>query len=93
MHYAPAPGSTRFRGTLQGFNQISSIFCVVSLICTMTTPVTVVIAAIIIAGTMAFIFRYEIEPVSIGVTYKYDRWTGKLQQCAVQKGGIECRDE
>jgi hypothetical protein len=42
---------------------------------------------------MAFIFRYEIEPVSIGVTYKYDRWTGKLQQCAVQKGGIECRDE
>ena len=31
MHYAPAPGSTRFRGTLQGFNQISSIFCVVSL--------------------------------------------------------------
>jgi hypothetical protein len=59
----------------------------------MTTPVAVVIAAIIIAGTMAFIFRYEIEPVGIGVMYKYDRWTGKLQQCTVQKGGIECRDE
>jgi hypothetical protein len=59
----------------------------------MKTPVAVVIAAIIIAATMAVIFRYQIDPVSVGVAYKYDRWTGKLQQCTVQKGGIECRDQ
>jgi hypothetical protein len=33
----------------------------------------VVIAAIIIAGTMAFIFRYEVEPAGIGVAYRYTR--------------------
>ena len=57
----------------------------------MTTPVAVVIAAVIIAGTMAFIFRYEIEPVSVDVAY--DRWTGKLQQCSVQKGQMDCREQ
>ena len=59
----------------------------------MTTPMAVVIAAIIIAGTMALVFRYEIEPVSVEVTYKYDRWTGKLQQCSVQKGRVDCHDQ
>jgi len=38
-------------------------------------------------------FRYEIEPVSVGVAYKYDRWTGKSQQCTIQKGVIECRGQ
>ena len=59
----------------------------------MTTPVAVVIAAIIIAGTMALIFRYDVEPVSVEAAYKYDRRTGKLQQCSVQKGRVDCRDE
>jgi hypothetical protein len=59
----------------------------------MTTPMAVVIAAIVIAGTIALIFRYDVEPVDIGVVYKYDRWTGKLQQCNVQKGRVDCRDE
>jgi hypothetical protein len=53
----------------------------------------VVIAAIIIAGTMAFVFRYEVEPAGIGVAYKYDRWTGKLRQCNVQNGRMDCQDE
>ena len=61
--------------------------------CEMTTPTAVVIAAIIIAGTMAFVFRYEVEPAGIGVAYKYDRWTGKLRQCNVQNGRMDCQDE
>ena len=59
----------------------------------MSTPMAVVIAAIIIAGTMAFVFRYEVEPVSIDAAYKYDRWTGKLQQCNVQKARMDCHDQ
>jgi hypothetical protein len=59
----------------------------------MTTPMVVMIAAIITAGTMAFIFRCEIEPVSIDGAFKYDRWTGKLPQCNVQKGRMDCHDE
>ena len=59
----------------------------------MTTPAAVVIAAVIIAGTMAFILRYKVGPVSVGVAYKYDRWTGKLQQCNVQKGRVDCHDQ
>ena len=58
----------------------------------MTTPVAVLIGSIIIAGTMAFIFRYDIAPASVGVAYKYDRWTGKLQQCKAPKGVMDCRD-
>jgi hypothetical protein len=59
----------------------------------MTTPMAVVIAAIVIAGTIALIFRYDVEPAGIGVVYKYDRWTDKLQQCNAQKGRVDCRDE
>jgi hypothetical protein len=59
----------------------------------MTTPMAVLIGAIVIAATMAFIFRYDVTPADIGVVYKYDRWTGKLQQCTAQAGGIDCHGE
>jgi hypothetical protein len=59
----------------------------------MTTPVAILIGAIILAGTMAFVFRYDISPDSVSVAHRFDRWTGKIQLCAAQNGRMVCADE
>jgi hypothetical protein len=53
----------------------------------MKTPVAVVIAAIIIAATMAVIFRYQIDPVSVGVAYKYDLGRVSCSNAPSKKAG------
>jgi hypothetical protein len=53
----------------------------------------VVAGAIIVAATMAVVFRYEVTPVSTTVAHRFDRWTGKIQICAYQKARMECSDD
>jgi hypothetical protein len=53
----------------------------------------IVAGAIIIAATMAVIFRYEVSPISVSSAHRFDRWTGKIQICTSQKGRMECSDE
>jgi hypothetical protein len=61
----------------------------------MNDPVAaaVVAGAMIIAATMAVIFRYEVSPISVSSTYRFDRWTGKIQICTYQKVRMECSDD
>jgi hypothetical protein len=37
--------------------------------------------------------KFQIFLASIDGAFKYDRWTGKLPQCNVQKGRMDCHDE
>jgi hypothetical protein len=50
----------------------------------------VVAGAVIIAATMAVIFRYEVSPISLSSAHRFDRWTGKIQICTYQKVRMEC---
>jgi hypothetical protein len=56
------------------------------------SPIIVIVAAIIIAGSMAFLFRWHIISSSIGVQ-RLDRWTGKIQFCGQANGKVVCVDE
>ena len=58
-----------------------------------SVAVAVVAGAIIVAATMAVVFRYEVMPVSTTVAHRFDRWTGKIQICAYQKARMECSDD
>ena len=58
-----------------------------------SVAVAVFAGAIIVAATMAVVFRYEVTPVSTTVAHQFDRWTGKIQICAYQKARMECSDE
>ncbi len=54
----------------------------------------VVAGALIVAATMAAVFRYEVTPVSTTVAaHRFDRWTGKIQICTYQKARMECSDD
>jgi hypothetical protein len=56
-------------------------------------PLAVVLAALLLAGTMAWIGRYETTAASgpdgpsVFIT---DRWSGTTKQCAVGAGGSLC---
>jgi hypothetical protein len=58
-----------------------------------SVAVAVVAGAIIIAATMAVIFRYEVSPISVSSAYRFDRWTGKMQICTYQKVRVECSND
>jgi len=58
-----------------------------------SVAVAVVAGAIIVAATMAVVFRYEVTPVSTTVAHRFDRWTGKIQICTYQKARMECSDD
>ena len=47
--------------------------------------VAIVVAAIILAGTIAVVFRYEMS-----AAYRLDRWTGQVRLCEILNGRIEC---
>jgi hypothetical protein len=49
-----------------------------------SVTIAVVAGAIIVAATMAVVFRYEVTPVSTTVAHRFDRWTGKIQICTYQ---------
>jgi hypothetical protein len=59
----------------------------------MTTPVAILIAAVILAGTVAFVFRYEATTASVAAAHRLDRWTGKIQFCSFQNSRMACADE
>jgi hypothetical protein len=46
-----------------------------------SVTIAVVAGAIIVAASMAVVFRYEVTPVSTTVAHRFDRWTGKIQIC------------
>jgi hypothetical protein len=56
------------------------------------SPIIVIVAAIIIAGSMAFLFRWHVISSSIGVQ-RLDRWTGKIQFSGQANGKVVCVDE
>ena len=58
-----------------------------------SVTIAVVAGAIIVAATMAVVFRYEVTPVSTTVAHRFDRWTGKIQICTYQKARMECSDD
>ena len=58
-----------------------------------SVAMAVVAGAIIIAATMAVIFRYEVSPISVSSAYRFDRWTGKIQICPYQKVRVECSND
>lgn len=48
----------------------------------MPSAIAIVIAALIIAGSFAFMFRWEIEPDTRNATvFRLDRWTGQVERC------------
>jgi len=58
-----------------------------------SVAVAVVAGSIIVAATMAVVFRYEVTPVSTTVAHRFDRWTGQIQICTYQKARMECSDD
>jgi hypothetical protein len=56
------------------------------------SPITIIVAALIIAVSMAGLFRWHVVSSSIGVQ-RLDRWTGKLQFCNQTSGKVVCVDE
>jgi hypothetical protein len=56
------------------------------------TPITVIVAVLIIAASMAVLFRWHVISSSIGVQ-RLDRWTGKIQFCNQANGKVVCVDE
>ena len=58
-----------------------------------SVAVAVVAGAIIVAATMAVIFRYEVSPISLSLAHRFDRWTGEIQICIYQKVRMECSDD
>jgi hypothetical protein len=56
------------------------------------SPIAVIVAALIIAGSMALLFRWLVISSSIGVQ-RLDRWTGKIQFCGQANGKVVCVDE
>jgi hypothetical protein len=55
-------------------------------------PITVIVAALIIVGSMALLFRWHVVSSSIGLQ-RLDRWTGKIQFCSQPNGKVVCVDE
>jgi hypothetical protein len=53
-------------------------------------PATVIVAAVLIAISLAMLFRWHIVSSSIGV-HRLDRWTGKVEFCAQPDGKIVCQ--
>jgi hypothetical protein len=56
------------------------------------SPITVIVAVLIIVGSMFFLFRWHVISSSIGVQ-RIDRWTGKIQFCGQANGKVVCVDE
>src|SRR5258708_19629234 len=56
------------------------------------SPITVIVAALIIVVSMALLFRWHVISSSIGVQ-RLDRWTGKIQFCGQTNGKVVCVDE
>jgi len=43
-------------------------------------------AAVIIAGAILFVFRWEMAPLGQGSALRLDRWTGKIVACLPPHG-------
>ena len=56
------------------------------------SPITVIVAVLIIVGSMFFLFRWHVISSSIGVQ-RLDRWTGNIQFCSEVNGRVVCVDE
>jgi hypothetical protein len=56
------------------------------------SPITVMVAVLIIVGSMFFLFRWHVISSSIGVQ-RLDRWTGNIQFCSQANGKVVCVDE
>jgi hypothetical protein len=56
------------------------------------SPTTIIVAALIIVGAMAFLFRWHVISSSTGVQ-RLGRWTGKIQFCSQANGKVACVDE
>jgi hypothetical protein len=56
------------------------------------TPFSVVVAAIIIAISLAMLFRWHVISSEARVV-RVDRWTGKIQICNQSSGKIVCVEE
>jgi hypothetical protein len=56
------------------------------------SPITVIVAALIIACSIALLSRWHIISSSTGVQ-RLDRWTGKIQFCNLAGGKVACIDE
>ena len=56
------------------------------------SPIAMIVAALIIAVSMALLFRWHVISSSIGVQ-RLDRWTGKIQFCGQANGKVVCVDE
>jgi hypothetical protein len=56
------------------------------------SPITVIVAVLIIVVAMAFLFRWHVVSSSIGLQ-RIDRWTGHIQICNLANGKIICVDE
>jgi hypothetical protein len=69
--------SNRFRAHIRAMNR---------------SPITVIVAGVIIVVALAFLFRWHVISSSIGVQ-RLDRWTGKIQFCSQANGKVVCVDE
>ena len=56
------------------------------------SPITAIIAVLIIVASMALLFRWHVISSSIGIQ-RLDRWTGKIQFCSQANGKVVCVDE
>jgi hypothetical protein len=56
------------------------------------SPITVIVAVLIIVASMAFLFRWHVISSSIGVQ-RLDRWTGNVEFCSQANGKVVCVDE
>lgn len=55
------------------------------------------VAAVLVAGSISFVGRYQISAIGYAVpgfdtkaVFRLDRWTGKIDKCTESQNGIEC---
>jgi hypothetical protein len=56
------------------------------------TPLSIIVAAIIIAISLAILFRWHVISSEARVV-RVDRWTGKIQICSQSSAKIVCVEE
>jgi hypothetical protein len=54
------------------------------------SPITIIVAVLLIMVSMAFLLRWHVVSSSIGVQ-RLDRWTGKIQFCNQANGSSVIR--
>lgn len=53
-------------------------------------PVAIILAALVVAATFAWLFRFDVHVNDAGGVLRLDRWTGAITVCRTASGRVNC---